>query len=60
DGKWLVFQRTSVKDGIPCDQIFAGKIPAPGAPFQYKRISSGKGRTTCMSWPWPIIKKPGN
>src|ERR1044072_6534058 len=47
DGKWLVFQRTSVKDGIPCDQIFAGKIPAPGATFQYKRISSGKGRTTC-------------
>ena len=47
DGKWLVFQRTSVKDGIPCDQIFAGKIPEPGAPFQYKRVSTGKGRTTC-------------
>lgn len=47
DGKWLVFQRTSVKDGISCDQIFAGKIPVPGAPFQYKRISTGKGRTTC-------------
>src|SRR5689334_19187738 len=47
DGKWLVFQRTSVKDGIPCDQIFAGKIPEPGAPFEYKRISTGKGRTTC-------------
>src|SRR6478735_4497916 len=47
DSKWLVFQRTSVKDGIPCDQIFVGKIPASGAPFQYKRISTGKGRTTC-------------
>jgi TolB protein len=47
DGKWLVFQRTSAKDGIPCDQIFAGKIPLPGAPFQYKMISTGKGRTTC-------------
>src|SRR5690349_12825306 len=47
DGQWLVFQRTSVKDGLPCDQIFVGKIPAPGAPFQYKMISSGKGRTTC-------------
>jgi TolB protein len=47
DGQWLVFQRTSVKDGIPCDQIFVGKIPAPGAPFHYKMVSSGKGRTTC-------------
>jgi TolB protein len=47
DGKWLVFQRTSAKDGIPCDQIFAGKIPEPGAAFQYKMISTGKGRTTC-------------
>jgi TolB protein len=47
DGKWLVFQRTSFKDGIPCDQIFAGKIPEPGAPFKYKMISTGKGRTTC-------------
>ena len=47
DGKWLVFQRTSVAAGVPCDQIFVGKIPAPGAPFTYKRISTGKGRTTC-------------
>ncbi|HUP11431.1 MAG TPA: hypothetical protein VM187_04450, partial [Niastella sp.] len=47
DGKWLVFQRTSVKDGIPCDQIFVGKIPSPGTPFQYKMVSTGKGRTTC-------------
>lgn len=47
DGKWLVFQRTSAKDGLPCDQIFAGRIPAPGQPFEYKMISSGKGRTTC-------------
>jgi len=47
DGQWLAFQRTSAKDGLPCDQIFVGKIPAPGAPFTYKMISSGKGRTTC-------------
>jgi TolB protein len=47
DGQWLVFQRTSAKDGIPCDQIFVGKIPAPGASFQYKMVSTGKGRTTC-------------
>jgi Tol biopolymer transport system component len=54
DGKWLVFQRTSVKDGIPCDQIFAGRIPAPGAPFEYKMVSTGKGRTTC-----PFFTKDG-
>ncbi len=27
DGKSIVFQRTSVKDGIACDQIFMGKVP---------------------------------
>jgi Tol biopolymer transport system component len=47
DGKSLVFQRTSVKDGVPCDQIFIGKVPKRGEPFIYKMISSGKGRTTC-------------
>ncbi len=47
DGNYLVFQRASVKDGIPCDQIFMGKVPKKGEPFQYKLISSGKGRTTC-------------
>lgn len=47
DGKWLVFQRTNPKDGLNCDQIFAGRIPEPGQPFEYKMISTGKGRTTC-------------
>ena len=47
DGKWIVFQRTSVKDGILCDQIFAGKVPKAGEPFTYKMVSTGKGRTTC-------------
>ncbi|MBM3915150.1 MAG: hypothetical protein FJ348_03820 [Sphingomonadales bacterium] len=48
DGKMLVFQRTSVKDGIPCDQIYVGKVPAnAGEPFTYKMVSTGKGRTTC-------------
>ncbi len=47
DGSHLVFQRTSVKDGTPCDQIFMGKVPKMGEPFIYKMISSGKGRTTC-------------
>jgi len=47
DGQYLVFQRTSVKDGVPCDQIFMGKVPKRGEAFEYKMISSGKGRTTC-------------
>ena len=48
DGKMLVFQRTSSKDGLPCDQIFVGKVPEKeGEKFEYKMISTGKGRTTC-------------
>jgi TolB protein len=54
DGKWLVFQRTSIKDGIPCDQIYAGKVPKAGEKFHYKLISTGKGRTTC-----PFFTKDG-
>lgn len=48
DGKHIVFQRTAPKDGVMCDQIFVGKVPTkPGEKFEYKMISSGKGRTTC-------------
>lgn len=48
DGKKLVFQRTSLKDGVACDQIFVGTVPAKvGEPFTYKMVSTGKGRTTC-------------
>jgi TolB protein len=48
DGKWLVFQKTFAKEGIPCDQIYVGKIPTkPGDKFEPKLISTGKGRTTC-------------
>lgn len=48
DGKSLVFQRTSLKDGIPCDQIFIGRVPEnPTVPFEFKLVSTGKGRTTC-------------
>jgi Tol biopolymer transport system component len=47
DGKRIVFQRTSIKDGIPCDQIFIGKLPKKGEKFNYKLVSTGKGRTTC-------------
>jgi TolB protein len=47
DGKSIVFQRSSVKDGVACDQIFVGKVPAKGKPFEYKLVSTGRGRTTC-------------
>src|SRR6185436_12522751 len=48
DSKWIVFQRTSMKDGLPCDQIFMGRVPRnPGDKFEYRLISTGKGRTTC-------------
>jgi len=47
DGKWIVFQRTAPKDGLPCDQIFIGKVPQKGEKFIYKKVSTGKGRTTC-------------
>ena len=30
DGKYIVFQRTNPKEGINCDQIFIGKVPATG------------------------------
>jgi Tol biopolymer transport system component len=47
DDKKIVFQRTSMKDGLPCDQIFVGNVPKPGEKFNYKLVSTGKGRTTC-------------
>ncbi len=48
DGKSIVFQKTQVSEGIPCDQIFVGQLPKqPGDKFTYKMVSTGKGRTTC-------------
>lgn len=48
DGKWLVFQKTNLKENIPCDQIYIGKIPRkPNEAFVPKLVSTGKGRTTC-------------
>jgi TolB protein len=55
DSKYIVFQRTSPKDGVACDQIFVGKVPAKaGEKFEYKMVSTGKGRTTC-----PFFTKDG-
>jgi Tol biopolymer transport system component len=48
DGKSIIFQRTNPKEGLNCDQIFIGKLPTSSdEPFNYKMVSSGKGRTTC-------------
>jgi TolB protein len=48
DNKWLVFQKTYAKEGIPCDQIYVAKVPTKvGQKFTPKLVSTGKGRTTC-------------
>jgi dipeptidyl aminopeptidase/acylaminoacyl peptidase len=48
DSKAVVFQRTAPKDGVPCDQIFYGKLPKKKSQaFEYDRVSTGNGRTTC-------------
>ncbi|MEI6190329.1 MAG: hypothetical protein WCP61_07885 [Chitinophagia bacterium] len=48
DGKRVTFQRTNPKEGILCDQIFMGKLPAKITDsFTYRLLSGGKGRTTC-------------
>lgn len=48
DDQYLIFQRSDAKKGIPCDQIYIGKIPTtPEEKFEPKRVSTGKGRTTC-------------
>jgi len=48
DNQYIIFQRTAPKEGISCDQMFVGKVPQQeGEKFQYKMVSTGKGRTTC-------------
>lgn len=48
DGNWLVFQKTNPKEGIPCDQMYIGRIPEKeGEAFTPRLVSTGKGRTTC-------------
>ena len=48
DGKWLIFQKTYAKEGIPCDQMYIGKIPtSKDEVFVPQLVSTGKGRTTC-------------
>ncbi len=47
DGKYLIFQKSYVKEGIMCDQIWMGKIPAANENFVPRLVSTGTGRTTC-------------
>jgi len=48
DDKQLIFQLTDPAQGIPCDQIYKSHIPLTADELlKIKRISNGKGRTTC-------------
>lgn len=48
DNDHIIFQRTNPDEGLKCDQIFYGKIPATkDEKFDYKLVSTGTGRTTC-------------
>ena len=47
DGKKIIFQRKNEAEGINCDHMFVGDVPAYGQPFTYKMVSNGKGRTAC-------------
>jgi TolB protein len=48
DGKYLIFQHKNEKENVMCDQMYIGKIPeTPDEKFDFKMVSSGKGRTTC-------------
>lgn len=48
DNEHVTFQRTAPKDGVDCDQIYYGTIPSSAKKkFNYKLVSTGKGRTTC-------------
>ncbi len=47
DGKYIIYQKTNPAEGIHCDQIWMGKVPAAGEKFESKLVSTGTGRTTC-------------
>ena len=48
DNQHFTYQRTAPKEGITCDQIFYGTLhTAKEGRFGSKRVSTGKGRTTC-------------
>ena len=48
DNEHITFQRQNPAEGIMCDRIFYGSIPkSADEKFNYKLVSTGKGRTTC-------------
>jgi Tol biopolymer transport system component len=47
DDKQIIFQRKNEHENIMCDRMFIGNIPQNNQQFQFKQLSSGKGRTTC-------------
>lgn len=48
DNTHITFQRTEPKEGIDCDRIYYGNIDYKSdKPFNYKLVSTGRGRTTC-------------
>lgn len=48
DDQYLVLQRAQASAGIPCDQIYYGKVPqSADEAFEMRLVSTGKGRTTC-------------
>lgn len=48
DNEHITFQRQNPAEGLMCDQIFYGSITKSAKEkFTYKRVSTGKGRTTC-------------
>ncbi len=48
DNQFLTLQRSHPASGVPCDQIFVGKIPTSSdQSFDLQLVSTGKGRTTC-------------
>jgi TolB protein len=46
DDKYLIFMHQG--EGVPCDQMYTMPVDTPeGKPATPKRVSNGKGRTTC-------------
>ncbi|MBC8047977.1 MAG: PD40 domain-containing protein [Fimbriimonadaceae bacterium] len=47
NNEMISFQYRNKSKGLECDQIYYGKLPADNSRFEYKLVSTGKGRTTC-------------
>ncbi|WP_216368651.1 TolB family protein [Limnovirga soli] len=48
DNSRIIFQRTNPKEGVMCDRMFVGRIPATDKDsFSFYEVSNGRGRTTC-------------